>query len=693
MSARALRVVPDQPDDDAPDFDMPRDDDAERATLGAVMLGHPEILEEIRDLVEPEDFYRPAHETIFRTLCELADTGRPRDALARWPTPLALSLPEVGGPVYFHSLMEAVPTAANGPYYAQLVRDKAYSRRMVVVGTRLAQMGRTELEPDLIAAAEREVMTLFKREVRGWPEPVALTRIRAVPRFPVAALTTWTRAKVEAVAHETQTPVDLAATLALACLSATAAGGKVRVMVRPEVRWSEPVNLYSVSALPPGSRKSPVFSSMTAPISRVESALAEKLLPEIITLRVDKKAAEDQASRAADQLAKASIEQAETARYEAHAAALAAAAITVPAEPQLFVDDITPESLASMIADQGGAIAGLSAESEIFNVIAGRYSGTPNLNVFLKGHAGDAMRVSRQSRAPETIERPALTLGICTQPGALAEFAAIPGANDRGLLARFLFTIPESNIGDRETEPEPADATAHLAWDANLAALILSMRDLTEPITLTLSSKADALRQAVSADYEVMMAEGGQLAGMRDWASKAVGTMARIAGLLHLAEHLTDGFERPISFETMAGAQALIDYYTDHALAVFDLMATDPATARARALWDWIERSGTVRFTARDAFSSLTRTKFPKMADLEPALAVLEQHGYLRRLPGPPSTGRGRPPAPTYETNTSRPRLRPLCRTSAKSRRNLFLRILPECAAAPSPHRFRTPHN
>ena len=101
----------------------------------------------------------------------------------------------------------------------------------------------------------------------------------------------------------------------------------------------------------------------------------------------------------------------------------------------------------------------------------------------------------------------------------------------------------------------------------------------------------------------------------------------------------------------MASAQALIDYYTDHALAVFDLMSTDPATARARALWDWIERTGTVRVTARDAFSSLTRSKFPKMADLEPALAVLEQHGYLRKLAAPPTTGRGRPPAPAYETN------------------------------------------
>ena len=648
MSARALRLVTGQPDDDAPDYDLPRDDDAERAVLGAAILGGPDVLDEIRDLIDAEDFYHPKHETVFRALCELADTHRPRDAVAL-ARALGPDLSRVGGPAYLHALMEAVPTAANGPYYAQFVRDKAYSRRMVTVGMRLAQMGRTELEADLIAAAKKEVMSLFDREIRGWPEPAPLSGTRPVPQFPIAALPTWTRAKVEAISHDTQTPLDLAATLALACLS-TATFGKVRVMVRKEVGWSEPANLYTVAALPPGSRKSPVFSLMTAPITELEAALIESLMPEIITLRVDKKAAEDQASRAADQLAKAKSDEAESTRYEAHAAALEAEAITVPAIPRLFVDDVTPEALASILAEQGG-LAVLSAESEIFSVIAGRYSGTPNMNVFLKGHAGDAMRVDRRGRPPETVERPSLTLGICTQPAALAELAAIPGASDRGLLARFLFTIPEANIGSRETDPEPADPTAHLAWSANLTSLMLAMRELAEPVTLTLSAKAADFRAAVSADFEVAMSDSGPLADLRDFGSKAVGAMARIAALLHLAEHLTDGYTRPISFETMTTAYTLIDYYTDHALAAFDLMSTDPTTARARLVWDWIERTGITRFTARDAFSSLTRTKFPKLADLEPALNLLEQHAYLRRLPAPPTAGRGRPPAPEYETN------------------------------------------
>lgn len=549
--------------------------------------------------------------------------------------------------------MTAVPTAANGPYYAQLVKDKAYSRALVELGRRLTQMGRADYEDDLKACAEKEIMTLLQRPPRGWAEPVPLTGSarRVAPAFPLSALPSWTRAKVEAVAHDTQTPPDLAATLALACLS-TAAGGRVSVLVRPEIGWREPVNLYLVAALSPGSRKSPVFSNLSAPITAAEGELVEKLLPEITTLRVDKKAAEDAATRAADQMARANLAEYEGARLEAHQAALAAEAITVPAIPRLFVDDVTPEALASILAEQGGSLAILSAESEVFNVIAGRYSGSPNMNVFLKGHAGDALRVDRRGRPPETIEHPALTLGICTQPAALADLAAIPGAAGRGLLARFLFTVPDVTIGTRQTDPEPANPAAHSAWARKLQALLLTLRELPEPLTLTLSPGADKLRRAASEDFEAMMADGAKLAGLRDWGSKAIGAMVRIAGLLHLAEHLDDGFARPISFETLASAHGLIEYYTDHALIAFGLMSTDETTARAMAALDWIERAGPNRFTARDAYRALPRTKFPKMTDLDPALGLLEQHGHIRRIPAPPTASRGgRPPAAEYETN------------------------------------------
>jgi replicative DNA helicase len=650
MSARVLRIVPDDPDpiNEPVDYALPTDIDAERAVLGAAMLSAT-ALAEMRTLIDGTDFYKPAHEAIWQAACALADAGRRVDALTL-SAKLGPDLARVGGAPYLHGCMASVPTAANGPYHAEILRQKSYARRLIQTGARLMQMGRTEVEDDLKAAARAELQALIDADTRGWADPIPLRSVRAVPPFPLAALPTWVRAKVAAVSHEMQTPVDLAGTLALACL-ATAAAGKVRVLVRPQHGWSEPTNLYVVCALPPGSRKSPVFSSMTRPILAAEKHLHEVMAPRIIELRVDRKAADDYAARMADQLAKASPDERDSARHEAHAAALAAEAIKVPAEPRLFADDATPEQLSSMLADQDGAMAVLSAESEIFDVIAGRYSGNPNMNVFLKGHAGDAMRVDRKGRAAEKVDEPALTLGVCTQPAALAALAAIPGAAGRGLLARFMFSMPASNIGQRDTKPAPADPKAHNDYAMNLSSLILTLWEQNEPIALTLTPEASELLDAVAEDVEAALDAGGALARLNDWGSKAVGTMMRIAALLHLAEHQRNSHERPIALETVDAAHTLIEYYTAHTLAAFDTMTTDPTTDRARQVLDWIVRAGALRFTARDAFSGLYRQQFPKMADLEPVLALLEQHGHIRRLPSPPTGGRGRPPAPVYEVH------------------------------------------
>ena len=89
-----------------------------------------------------------------------------------------------------------------------------------------------------------------------------------------------------------------------------------------------------------------------------------------------------------------------------------AEAITVPTVPRILADDVTPEALASLMASQKGRLALISAEGGPFDGMAGRYSKLPNLDIYLKGHAGDPVRVDRQGRKPEFIERPALTIGV-----------------------------------------------------------------------------------------------------------------------------------------------------------------------------------------------------------------------------------------------------------------------------------------
>jgi len=84
---------------------------------------------------------------------------------------------------------------------------------------------------------------------------------------------------------------------------------------------------------------------------------------------------------------------------------------------------------------------------------------------------------------------------------------------------------------------------------------------------------------------------------------------------------------------------------------VFDLMGADPRIDDARWLLDWITRTSQVQFSRRDAHQA-ARGRFRKATDLEPALALLEEHGWLRRVDvDPPGPRGGRPPSPRFLVN------------------------------------------
>ena len=113
------------------------------------------------------------------------------------------------------------------------------------------------------------------------------------------------------------------------------------------------------------------------------------------------------------------------AENDALLAQTAVDAIDVPEVPRLVADDVTPEAVASLLADHGGRIAVISAEGGVFDIIAGRYNGNiPNMDVWLKGHSGDMIRIDRKGRPPEYIRKPALTLGLMIQPEVLKSIAA-----------------------------------------------------------------------------------------------------------------------------------------------------------------------------------------------------------------------------------------------------------------------------
>jgi hypothetical protein len=291
-------------------------------------------------------------------------------------------------------------------------------------------------------------------------------------------------------------------------------------------------------------------------------------------------------------------------------------------------------------------MAVLSAEGGIFDVMAGRYSGgVPNLDVYLQGHAGDPMRVDRRGRPTEYVDRPALTVGLAVQPYVLTRIGRVADFLGRGLLDRFLYAIPTGNVGYRRTVTTPVPETVRSRYDSSIRALAASFDGYADRVTLHLSPGATTLFSVCRDELEPRRRPDADLGHVQGWSSKLDGTIARLAGLLHLAETVglddRSRWDRAVAEETMAAAIAISRYLVEHALAAFDAMAADPALDGARRVLYWIHQDRVVAFTKRECYNA-NRSRFPRATDLDPVLAVLEDHGYIR-------------PATTTEPQVGRP--------------------------------------
>lgn len=465
-----------------------------------------------------------------------------------------------------------------------------------------------------------------RADVDGWEVPVPLTGPPPAPAFPLDALPAWLREMASGVAHFTQTDPTMAGTMALAVLSACA-GGRVEVEARPG--WREPTNLFLASVAEPGERKSPVYSAFARPLWAAEETLKAKLGPLAEEQAALREIAERAAEKTKSDAARASKDQQQDLIADAVAQALAAGAITVPALPRLITDDATPEALTSLMSGNGGRMAVLSDEGGVFDIMAGRYSSTPNLDPYLKGHAGTPMRVDRRGRESERIDKPALTVGVMMQPSVLRKFGASADMAGKGMVARFLFTIPISRAGWRNVESDPIPEPVATEYHQRVHDLAVTLTESSNLVVLTLSEPAQALRIKQAEYIETQLRPGGALHDMREWGNKLAGATLRLAGLLHIAQSSPSAISRPIDAESMAGAITLAEFFQAHYQAALHTIAIDPGNSIVmKALNTLIDKTMTT-FTRRELQRRMHR-QLTSAADATAVLETLIQLGWVR---------------------------------------------------------------
>jgi len=203
-----------------------------------------------------------------------------------------------------------------------------------------------------------------------WQKPIPFKNVN-LPAFPVEVLPCIISDYVRAVAETTQTSPDMSATAALAILALSLQG---KFLIEGKKDWREPLNLYTIVIAPPAERKSAVMAHMTEPLKRYEITENERLAPLIEQNKIDRIVLEKKKKFMEDNLAKGKLG---TDRSKVRELSELLSNFKDIKPCRLFCDDITPEKLASVLYDNDGRTALLSAEGGIFDTLAGRYSGGP----------------------------------------------------------------------------------------------------------------------------------------------------------------------------------------------------------------------------------------------------------------------------------------------------------------------------
>ena len=146
----------------ATDFERvpPQNLEAEQSVLGAILLDREAALK-VAELLEPEDFYREAHQLIYRAVLDLLDAGEAVDTVTLSDRLRSRrELERVGGNGYLTTLVNTVPTAANAEHYARIVSEKALMRRLIAAATEIAR-DVYEGDDDVAALIDRAEQRIF----------------------------------------------------------------------------------------------------------------------------------------------------------------------------------------------------------------------------------------------------------------------------------------------------------------------------------------------------------------------------------------------------------------------------------------------------------------------------------------------------------------------------------------------------
>ena len=483
--------------------------------------------------------------------------------------------------------------------------------------------------------------------VRGtpkeFPEAPDLPGLGSPDPIPVDALPPVLSDMARTISAAAQVPLDAAIGAVIGAVS-VAVVGRVRVQICPRRRWVKPAQEYVGIILPSGTGKSPLLTWTGRAVREWEKKRAEVEDPRrrLATERLAVAQARLERAR------KDAVKRGDSAGPSEQDVKDLLVAERTPLGPfQLLIQDATEEATVRAIALNDGRAAVIDPEGTILEVAAGRYGdGGARLAALTHGWDGEAMRVSRITRAQLDIPSANLALLIGMQPGIIDGLANAETMRQRGVFARFLWFAPDVNwdaikVGAKVPD---LDVAAVERFDQAIGILLDATAD--DSYTLKMSPEAQRHVDTLERLKRDGMRPGGPLESVQAFAGKFPDHGARLAALFTLAYRASSGqdpFRDSIPGWSVECATRVLTAIASHVVHVTGSLGAQ------RDLWYVVGRIRSLQekgpVTAASVLKGVQGRKSIRDArELERLLDELEERGCIRLAEQAPTGGRPRKP-------------------------------------------------
>jgi putative DNA primase/helicase len=474
-----------------------------------------------------------------------------------------------------------------------------------------------------------------------------------VQAFDLALLPKTLRPLVEDVSGLMQVPLDYPAVVAILSLGG-ATNRRVRIQPKAiDTSWQVVPNLWGAIVAPPGLMKSPVISTITHPLGRIEAEWRKQY--ECAKGEFDKEVEKAELRRAAWREA-----------YKANLKACKDAQKSLPGEPvrpddhiakpihhRLITQDATPEKLHELLRDNPAGVLVIRDELSGWLATLDKPGREGERSFFLSAWNGDTGHIiDRIGRGSVHVDACCISMLGGIQPARLRSYlgdALTDGPQNDGLLQRFqLLVYPDVPKSWRYVDRAPNSAAIE---GAEKLYRRLTNLDAANPLRFHFAADAQELFVAWLTDLEEGKLRSDALhPALVAHLAKYRSLMPSLAVLFELAEPIGEGVtQETVTLTHTQQAAAFCDYLESHAKRVYSLFISTERQAAAELgrhlKAGWKHHEG--RFTVRDVYQNDWRGLNTPDA-VRRALPILGDSGWIRGIELKQGAGR---PTELYEIN------------------------------------------